>query len=101
MNDLVCVHDFLHQVTSLLVVHRPDLFDAFVVSFFKLLKAFLELNEFICEPFVVFRVGTVQSFGLSLLHLEKLEFVSQSLVVLLKLLTESFFLLEIHLLTFV
>jgi len=66
------MHDFLDQVASLLVVHRPDLLDAFVVSFFKLFEAFLELDKFICEPLVVFGVGTVQSFGLSLLHLENL-----------------------------
>jgi hypothetical protein len=95
------MHDFLNQVASLLVVHRPDFLDTLLISLFKLFESLLKLDELIREPLVVLGVVRVKFFGLSLLHPEEPPFLSQSRVVLLQLLAESLLLLQIHLLTLV
>lgn len=56
MDDFVGVHDLLDDVTSFLVVHRPDLLNALLVGFFELLEAFLKLDELFSEELVALSV---------------------------------------------
>ena len=56
MDDLIGVHDLLDDVTSFLVVHRPDLLYTLLVGFFKLLEAFLKLDELFSEELVALSV---------------------------------------------
>ena len=76
MDDFVSMHDLLDEVTSFLVVHRPNLLDAFVISFLESLESFLQLDELIGEQLVVFGVLGVQVFGISLLNFEGLTLIS-------------------------
>ena len=56
MDDLISVHDLLDDVTSFLVVHRPDLLYTLLVGFFELLEAFLKLDELFSEELVALSV---------------------------------------------
>ena len=62
------MHDLLDQVTSFLIVHRPDLLDTLVVSFLELFKALLELDKFSSELLVFLGVQSVLVLGLGLLN---------------------------------
>ena len=93
MDDLVGVHDLLDEVAGLLVVHRPDLLDSLLISFLKLFEALLELDELVGEELVLFGVIGVLVFGLSLLHLEELDLVTVTSLVLVELELESLLLL--------
>jgi len=76
MDDFVSMHDLLDEVTSFLVVHWPNLLDAFVISFLESLETFLQLDELVGEQLIVFSVLGVQVFGISLLNSEGLTFIS-------------------------
>ena len=67
MDDLISVHDLLNKVTSLLIVHRPDLLDALVVSVLKSFKALLQFDKLVGEELVF--LGILLVFGPSLRHL--------------------------------
>lgn len=100
MNHLVGVHDFLHQIARLLVVHRPDLLDSLVIRFFKFLEALLQFDELVREQLVILGVRCVQISSIRLLHFEQFNLITQALLVLGKLGLEAFLLLLEDLLTF-
>ena len=101
MNDLVGVHDFLDKVTGLLIVHGPNLLNTLVISNFKLFEALLELDELVCEQFVVLGVSRIQVFGFELLVLELGDGLAKRLSVLAQLGLEALLLFREHLLALV
>ena len=101
MNDLVSMHNFLYEVTGLLIVHGPNLLNTLVISNFKLFEALLELDELVCEQFVVLGVRRIQVFGFELLVLELGDGLAKRLGVLAQLGLEALLLLREHLLALV
>ena len=101
MNDLVSVHNFLYEITGLLIVHGPNLLNTLVISNFKLFEALLELDELVCEQFVVLGVRRIQVFGFELLVLELGDGLAKRLGVLAQLGLEALLLLREHLLALV
>ena len=101
MNDLVSVHNFLYEVTGLLIVHGPNLLNTLVISNFKLFEALLELDELVCEQFIVLGVRRIQVFGFELLVLELGDGLAKRLGVLAQLGLEALLLLREHLLALV
>jgi len=75
------MHDFLNQITSFLVVHRPDLLDTLVISYFKFFKALLELDKFSSEKLIILGVFSIQVLCLRLCLLELDFFVSEFLAI--------------------
>jgi len=85
VDDLVSVHNFLDKVASLLIVHRPDLLDALVISLLEPLEALLEFDELVSEKLVVLGVVSVFGLGFKLLNLEFLELFTKFLGILVHL----------------
>jgi len=83
MDDLISVHDLLNEVTSLLIVHRPDLLDALIISVLKSFKALLQFDKLVGEELVFLGILLVLGPSLRLLGIEQTGRYSQLAVVML------------------
>ena len=72
VDNLVSLHDFLDELASLLVVHRPNLLDALVIGLFEPFKSLLELDELVGEELVLLCELNVQVLGISLLNAKEI-----------------------------
>ena len=101
VDNLVSLHDFLDKLTSLLVVHRPNLLDALVIGLFEPFKSLLKLDELVGEELVLLGVCRVHGLRLGLLPRELNDFLTVALHVLIELRLEALLLLEEDLLALV
>ena len=70
MDYFVSMHDLFDQALRFLVIHRPNLFDAFVISFFESFEALLKFDKLVCEQLIFLCVLVIQILRLSLLNSE-------------------------------
>ena len=101
VDNLVSLHDFLDKLTSLLVVHRPNLLDALVIGLFEPFKSLLKLDELVGEELVLLGVSLVLGLSLGLLSPKLDVLVTVALLVLIQLGLEALLLLEEDLLALV
>ena len=101
MNHLVCVHNLVDKLASLGIIHAPDILDTLVVCSLELFKTLLQLDKLVGEDLVLFGVVLILNLGLCKLISVQIHLVSESLIVFLKLGSESLLLLKVNLLSFI